>query len=99
LFPARADLRRLAGERLERLGARGQALAVDSYTKALEQRPDHLNAYRLLAWALVRARNYEKACATLEAGLNRGTPEGRFLGVPRILAEDLAIVGAAWSAA
>src|SRR5690606_804396 len=40
LFPSRADIRRMAGERLERLDAEGSALAIDTYEKALQQRPD-----------------------------------------------------------
>ena len=38
LFPGRADTRRFAGERLERVaGGRALALAIDSYRKAREQ--------------------------------------------------------------
>src|SRR6185295_19213518 len=49
LFPGRADMRRFAGERLERLrGAGALALAVDTYRKAVEQRPDHPASHRLL---------------------------------------------------
>lgn len=36
LFPSRADLRRLAGERLERLGETGLELAIDTYRKAAQ---------------------------------------------------------------
>ncbi len=55
LFPARADLRRFAGERLERLPASaGLDLAVDTFAKAEEQRPDHPASHRLYAYALLR---------------------------------------------
>jgi tetratricopeptide (TPR) repeat protein len=95
LFPSRADLRRLAGERLERLET-GLELAVDTYRKAVEQRPDHPTGHRLLAWALLRAGRVEEAFAALERGLERRYPDGRFRGVEQVLAEDLGLLGAAW---
>jgi tetratricopeptide (TPR) repeat protein len=96
LFPSRADLRRLAGERLERLGEVGIELAIDTYAKAVEQRPDHLTGHRLLAWALVRAGREAEAFAALVAGIERRYPGGRFAGADRVLAEDLGLLGAAW---
>lgn len=98
LFPARADLRRFAGSRLEALGADGLALAVDSFGKAVEQRPDHVSSHRFLALALARQGNYEAAFAALEKGLSQDYPSGRFLSYERILRDDLGIVGAAWLA-
>jgi tetratricopeptide (TPR) repeat protein len=96
LFPSRADLRRLAGERLERLGEGGLALAVDTYEKAVLQRPDHPSSHRLLAWALVRAGRFADAFAALERGLQQRYPDGRFAGVEQVLHDDLGILGAAW---
>ncbi len=101
LFPARADLRRFAGERLDRVGARagGAAaltLAIDSYRRAVEQRPDHLLGHRQLAFALVRAGQLEGAFAALEHGLAQRYSEGRFAEGERILQEDLGLVAAAW---
>jgi len=96
LYPSRADLRRFAGERLEALAASGRSLAVDTYSVALAQRPDQLSGYRLLAFALLRRGNLARAFATLEKGLARPVPEGRFLGVQRVLREDLGLVAAAW---
>jgi tetratricopeptide (TPR) repeat protein len=96
LFPSRADLRRLAGERLERLGNAGLALAIDTYEKAVLDRPDHPSGHRLLAWALLRAGRYEEAFAALEKGLEQRYPGGRFAGVDRVLKEDLGLLGAAW---
>lgn len=96
LFPSRADLRRLAGERLERLGKPGQELAIDTYQKAVLQRPDHPAGHRLLAWALLRAGRFEEAFAALEKGLEQHYPGGRFAGVDRVLREDLGLLAAAW---
>ncbi|HEY3571858.1 MAG TPA: VIT domain-containing protein [Thermoanaerobaculia bacterium] len=96
LFPSRADLRRLAGERLERLGQDGLTLAIDTYRKAVLDRPDHPSGHRLLAWALLRAGRYEEAFAALEEGIEQRYPGGRFLGVDRVLREDLGLIGAAW---
>ncbi len=96
LFPSRADLRRMAGNRLDRLGAPAAALAMDTYRKAVEQRPDHLTGHRMLAYALVRAGAYGPAIDALEAGLAREYPSGRFDGGRRILTEDLGLVAAAW---
>ncbi|CAN0236714.1 unnamed protein product, partial [Phaeothamnion confervicola] len=98
LFPARADLRRFAGSRLEALGMSGEDLAADSFEKALEQRPDHPSSYRMRAYALVRLGRLEEAFSTLEKGVKQEFPSGRFLGCDRILREDLALVGAAWAA-
>src|SRR5205823_8711471 len=46
LYPARADFRRFAGERLERVGKAQRALIIDTYRRAVEQRPDHLTGHR-----------------------------------------------------
>jgi len=96
LFPSRADMRRFAAERLERLGASGANLAADSFAKAVTQRPDHLTGHRLLAYALVRAGRLEEAFGAIEDGLGRTYPSGRFAGGVRILREDLGIIAAAW---
>lgn len=96
LFPGRADLRRFAGERLDRLGAAGQALAVDTYRKAREQRPDHPASHRLLGFALLRAGAAEEAFTVLAQGAERSYPPERFPGIPRILKEDVGLIAAAW---
>jgi tetratricopeptide (TPR) repeat protein len=97
LFPARADLRRFAGERLDRLQSRAALqLAIDTYAKAAEQRPDHPASHRLYAYALVKAGRFEKAFAVMAKGLAREYPEGRFAGAHQILSEDLGLIAAAW---
>lgn len=103
LFPSRADLRRFAGELLDRLAAHhddgsARALAIDTYRRALQQRPDHPSSHRQLAWALVAAGRYADAFAAVEAALSRDDPESRFDGVERILREDLGLIAAAWLA-
>jgi tetratricopeptide (TPR) repeat protein len=96
LFSSRADLRRFAGERLDRLKTESAIqLSVDTYEKAAEDRPDHPAVHRLLAWAHVRNKSYDKAFAVLEKALKRQYP--RFEAADRILREDLAIIAKAWS--
>ncbi|WP_438008204.1 AgmX/PglI C-terminal domain-containing protein [Sorangium sp. So ce321] len=97
LFPARADLRRYAGGRLEHLaGGAGLDLAIDTYEKAREQRPDHPSSHRLLAFARLKRGEHAAAFDSLAAGLERRYPSGRFAGVESILREDLGLVAAAW---
>ncbi|MHB8875352.1 MAG: VIT domain-containing protein [Myxococcaceae bacterium] len=97
LFPSRADLRRFAGVRLERLkNAAGLSLASDSFAKAAQQRPDHPASHRLLAFSLLREGKPAKAFAAMEKGVSQSYPSGRFAGVERILREDLGLIGAAW---
>jgi|CXWL01.1.fsa_nt_gi tetratricopeptide (TPR) repeat protein len=98
LYPSRADLRRTAGEWLETLPEDGLDLAIDTYQKAVVDRPDHLSGHRLLAWALWRAGRLEEAFATLERGLAQPVPGGRYAEVGRVMREDLALLGAAWAA-
>lgn len=99
LFPSRADLRRMAGERLERLGGDALTLAIDTYAHAVEQRPDHPSSHRLYAYALLKAGRHAEAFAAIEASLDRSYPGGRFAGVEQVLREDLGLIGAAWIAA
>jgi len=97
LFPNRADLRRFAGERLERLGDAGALdLAIDTFEKARADRPDHPASHRLLAMAYLRARQPQKAFEVIVAGLQRSYPSNRFRGVDRILREDLGLAAAMW---
>jgi tetratricopeptide (TPR) repeat protein len=97
LFSNRADLRRFAGERLERLrGGAGLDLAIDSYAKAASERPDHPASHRLLAFAYLKRKKYAQAFDAALAGATRNYPPNRFAGVDRILREDLGLIAAAW---
>ena len=88
LFPSRAELRRAAGQGLEQLGADGLALAIDSYRRAVAQRPDHPAGHRLLGLALWRAGDRAAGRESLERGRDRGDPLARFPGVTSLLRED-----------
>ncbi len=99
LFPARADLRRFAGERLERLGEAGLAEAIDTFAKAEEERPDHPESHRLVAFARLRQGDFAGAFAAAERGSKQRYPSGRFRGVEQILREDLGLIAAAWTKA
>ncbi|MCB9756390.1 MAG: AgmX/PglI C-terminal domain-containing protein [Myxococcales bacterium] len=97
LFPSRADLRRYAGTRLERLGdPAALQLAADTYKLAVEQRDDHPNSHRFYAYALARAGQHEQAFEAILTGLKREYPADRFRGVDRILQDDAGIIGALW---
>ncbi len=98
LHPHRADMRRAAGARLEALGDTAQSLALDSYRKAVAQRPDQVNGQRLLAWALVKAGEHEEAFEVLTEALQTPIPSGRFNGVKPLLRQDRELVAAAWLA-
>jgi tetratricopeptide (TPR) repeat protein len=97
LYPARADFRRFAGERLERLGQE-RALIIDTYRRAVADRPDHLTGHRLLAYALVRDGQYADAFTAILAGLDRKYPANRFAGAERVLEDDAGMIGAAYAA-
>jgi len=98
LFPARADFRRFAGERLERLGKAQRALIIDTYQRAVEQRPDHLTGHRMLAYALLRDGQYAAAFTAILDGIDRQYPDNRFAGAERVLADDVGMIGAAYIA-
>ena len=88
LYPNRAELLRVAGERLDRVGAR--ALAIDMYRRAVRERPDHASTYRLLAWALFRANRLDEAIDTLTEGITHANRRS----VEQILVEDASIITA-----
>jgi tetratricopeptide (TPR) repeat protein len=97
LFSSRADLRRFAGERLEHIKeGEGLDLAIDTFQKAVAQRPDHPASHRLLAYARLRKGDLAGAFDAALNGAMRKYPDGRFAGVEQILREDLGLIGAAW---
>ncbi len=98
LFAGRADLRRFAAERLERLGPIARTLAIDSYRRAVTDRPDHATGHRLLAYALVRDGAYADAFAAILAGVDQPYPDDRFAGAERVLGEDAGMIAAAYLA-
>ena len=98
LFASRADFRRFAGERLERIGGAARALVIDTYRRAVADRPDHVTGHRLLAYALVRGGDYAGGFAAILAGLDQPYPGDRFRGAERVLREDAGLIGAAYVA-
>ncbi|HEY0990046.1 MAG TPA: OmpA family protein [Kofleriaceae bacterium] len=98
LFPGRADMRRFAGERLSRL-TRANALAVDTYRRAVADRPDHLTGHRLLAYALVRAGKPDEAFAATLAALARPYRSSSHAGGLRVLGDDASVIGAVYAKA
>jgi tetratricopeptide (TPR) repeat protein len=99
LYPSRADKRRFAAERLEGLGRRGLALAVDSFAEAARRRPDHGLGHHQLGLALARRGQLQRALEALERGLDAiRKARIRRPGLERILREDLGLVAAALAA-
>ena len=98
LYPGRADLRRFAGERLARL-PNATALAVDTFRRAVADRPDHLTGHRLLAYALVRAGHPADGFAAILAGLDQTYRDDSYAGGRRVLGDDAAMIGAVYAAA
>ena len=96
LYPSRADMRRMAGERLERVGADGTALAIDTFKKAVAQRPDHPSSHRLYAWSLFRNGEYKRAILAMHKGISYSYPIGRFNGVVDALKKEEALMYALW---
>lgn len=88
-FPARADIRRWAAERLL---AHQFALwlSIDSLEKAVEQRPDHPSGHYLLAMAYWEDGQFQQAIKTLQAVANKDFP--RFNQANRILTELFALM-------
>jgi hypothetical protein len=68
--PDRADIRRLAGARLEAIATpSSRRLALEAYRGAIEAQPEEPLDYHLLAWAMLRAGDPRGALAMLEEGL------------------------------
>jgi tetratricopeptide (TPR) repeat protein len=88
-FPARADIRRWASERLLAIKS-ANWLSVDSLKKAVEERPDHPSGHYLLAIAQWQAGEFDAAKLTLETAIKRNYP--RFQAAKRILKETLSLM-------
>ena len=106
LFADRADIRRLAGARLDRLAGKTGAgsvdaarVAEDTWRRAATDRPDHPQGPRGHAWALVRLQRFAEAFDVINAARKRGLTGGRFGGVDEILNDDLGLIAAAWAKA
>jgi outer membrane protein OmpA-like peptidoglycan-associated protein len=93
LFPGRADLRRFAGQRLGRLA---NDLAIDTYRRAVADRPDHLTGHRLLAYALVRAGKLAEAFTAITTAIEQAYRPESFRGGKRVIAEDASMIAAAY---
>jgi hypothetical protein len=98
LYPTRADYRRFAGERLERLDQPGRALAIDTYRRAVADRPDQLTGHRLLAYALVRSDDLAGAFDAILKGVDQKHSDDRYRGVDRVLRRDARMIAAAYLA-
>lgn len=96
LFPGRADMRRFAGERLARLAQLD--LMIDTYKRAVTDRPDHLTGHRLLAYAYERAGKHEDAFKTILSAMDQQYRSDSYRGAERVLAEDAGMIGAAYAA-
>ena len=88
-FPARADIRRWAAERLLSIKSTSW-LSLDSLKKAVKQRSDHPSGHYLLAIAHWEAGQYKEAVEILQAAIKRNYP--RFAAANRILKETWAIM-------
>lgn len=99
LFPSRADLRRFAATRLDRLSKDGHRLALDSYAKARQQRPDHLTGYRLEAYALAKQGRLDAAVELLLSAFGSDSRIQRAALSSEVLRHDVSLLAAAWAQA
>ncbi len=92
MYPNRAELLRVAGERIDRVAGSypaARAIAIDAYRRAIAERPDHTSTYRLLAYALLRDGKASEALDVVLSGLvTAGFPKRE------VLVEDAKIIGA-----
>jgi hypothetical protein len=101
LFPGRADMRRFAGERIERLSKSAALpdLVLDTYRRAVEDRPDHLTGHRLYAYALERAGKHADAFKAVLDALDQPYRNDSYAGGLRTLGDDAGLIGASYAAA
>ncbi|NUP06948.1 MAG: AgmX/PglI C-terminal domain-containing protein [Polyangiaceae bacterium] len=99
LWSYRVDMRRFAGERLERVGDTSSlALAEYAFAGAVLDRPDHPSGHRLHAMTLLKLGRSEEAFVALESALKERFADGRFGGAREVLKDDLALAAASWIA-
>jgi tetratricopeptide (TPR) repeat protein len=98
LYPNRPDVRRFAGTRLEGLGERADALAIDTYRRALDQHGSSPASYRMLAWALLRGERYSRAFELFEEALAQTHSPARYGKIDSLLREEIGLVAAVWLA-
>lgn len=97
LWPDRPDMARFAGQQLEQLQSDASLeLAIDAYERAVEARPDEPTAYRLLAFARLRAGHPEAAFKTIQRAMEANYGNDRFVGARATLTSDLSTLAAAW---
>jgi tetratricopeptide (TPR) repeat protein len=96
LYASRAEIRRFAGQRLERSGER--ALAIDTYKRAVADRPDQITGHRLLAYALVRAGDHAAAYRAILAGADQEARADSYAGAPQVFAKDIRVIAAVYAA-
>src|SRR5204862_6443855 len=81
-------------------GADGTAwLIVDTYRRAVADRPDHMTGHRLYAYSLVRAGKHAEAFAAILAAVDRDYRDDSYAGGERVLGEDAGMIGASYAAA
>lgn len=95
IAPGKPELLQRAGILLFRAGDR--TLFEVPLRRALELRPDRVNAYRHLAFALWQAGRIEEAARVLEEASRRTFPDW-YGNAQRVLREELAYVYRAWLA-
>ncbi len=91
---SKPELLQRAGLLLFRAGDTEAALVP--LRRALELRPDRMNAYRHLALVLFRANREAEAARVLEAGLSREFPGWSASSGRRVLSEELGYVLRSW---
>ncbi len=98
LYASQASYRRFAGERLEHLGPAALALAIDSFRRAVADRPDQITGHRLLAYALIRARDFAGAWRAIRTGADQDERAGSYAGAPRVFDDDIRMIASAYAA-
>jgi hypothetical protein len=75
-----------------------RTLAIDTYRRAVADRPEQITGHRLLAYALLRNNDHAGAFAAILAGVDQHAPSDRFAGAPRVFARDAGMIAASYLA-